>query len=154
MSIVSEELTDAQKQLHVRGNDRYALPAILRGSVYCAPWCGAHCTKAAYDRAVVDADALAARLGDGWSPRVSENMGWHYEATKGIVRVIPSTSGGTINADWTVDSYSAWINFPGHQFIQHADTPEDALGFAVQEARTFVARLNQVLVDLSEDTTP
>lgn len=139
------QLSDAQMRYEIKGNDRYSLPPIHRGHVYCSPWCGVHCTRASYDRAVTDAGELAAMLGDGWTPRVWENMGWFYEAVKDIASVGPTLTGSTIGPDWTVTGYTASIDFPTRQFIQHAETPEDALGFAVQEARTFIARLHECL---------
>jgi hypothetical protein len=66
----------------------------LNGKVYCALACGDGCTKAAYDKAVKDADALVARLkGSGWRPVVFENTGWHHRAISGPVQVYPSGDG-------------------------------------------------------------
>jgi hypothetical protein len=53
------------------------------GRFFCSPACGARCTWKAYEKAVVDSEQLAAKLGDGWAARVWENMGWHWELTKG-----------------------------------------------------------------------
>ena len=40
------------------------------------------------------ARALVAMLkGDGWKPQVWENMGWHYKAVSGPVKVYPSGAG-------------------------------------------------------------
>lgn len=122
---------------------------VSRGDAYCSPRCGFGCTKAGYDRAVAEASALAIRLGDGWAPSVWENAGWHYEAVNGIARVKPELTQKIFRGESEVERYSAWIDFPGKQFIQHADTAEDALGFATQEARTFAVRLTQALDDLA-----
>jgi hypothetical protein len=119
-------------------------PAVLRGEIYCAPWCGRGCTLEAYNSACTAADELIARMGDGWAPHVWENMGWHWSIQKGCV---------TIRKEGL--RYSAWIEprleSAGRtmvQFIEYADTPEDALGFATQAARTHVARLNHALEDV------
>ena len=52
----------------------------LNGEQYCSPACGAGCTIQEHDRAVRDAHRLARRLGDKWTMRVWENLGWHYTA--------------------------------------------------------------------------
>lgn len=62
----------------VTGNARFALPPVRRGAVFCSPWCGSGCTWAAHEKAHERAAALAASLGPNWTPRVWENMGWHF----------------------------------------------------------------------------
>lgn len=52
------------------------------GEIYCSPLCGAECKKADFDAATEQASLLATKLGDGWNPRVWENLGWHFEAVK------------------------------------------------------------------------
>lgn len=124
-------------------------PPVLRGEIFCSPWCGCRCTLAAYTAACAAANVLAARLGEGWEPVVWENGTWHYRVTKGCVTVRPER--GT-------DRWSAWIEpkiavgggqtKTAVQFIEYADTPEDALGFATQAARTHMAHLAQALEDV------
>lgn len=147
------ELTEAQKRHDVVGNDRYALTPVARGPIYCSPWCGAHCTRKAYDRATEAATALAASLGEGWTPRVWESLGWSWSATKGESEVHPSIRGSTISGEYTVTRYSASVR-AGNQFIAYAEAPQDALGFAVQDARTFQARLSEALDALTADSAP
>jgi hypothetical protein len=128
------------------------------GVYYCSPRCGGgkHCRKEDYDAATKAADELAARMGDGWKAYVWENLGWHYNVSKGSATVKPSIYRGH------VDSYSAWIEpkikspfgksmTTAIQIIEDAATPEDALGFAVQKARTFMARMNDALSELNEE---
>ena len=91
---------------------------------------------------------MAAALGDGWEPRVWENGGWHCEATKGVGRVtqnyvIPYTRPRLI------DHYTAWINSKVFgQVIVEASDPVEAMGLAMQEARTrllrYEAELNEI----------
>lgn len=50
---------------------------------YCSSKCGGGCTKAEFDRAVRVATKTASLLGPGWTPQVSENLGWHSRATCG-----------------------------------------------------------------------
>lgn len=57
------------------------------GKYYCAPRCGRGCTWAEFQLATKRAAALCKRLGKGWEPRVWENGGWHYQATKETAEV-------------------------------------------------------------------
>lgn len=50
-----------------------------RGDIYCAPACGAGCTHQAYLQAVKDAEVMASKA-KGFSPLVTENMGWYARA--------------------------------------------------------------------------
>lgn len=48
------------------------------------------------DDAMRNARNLVARMkGEGWEPIVFENMGWHWRAVSGPVRVYPSDTGDT-----------------------------------------------------------
>lgn len=58
--------------------DKLSWDPILRGPVFCSPACGGRCTKRAYDAAVCDSAAMCELLGDGWKPRVWENLAWHW----------------------------------------------------------------------------
>lgn len=99
------------------------------------------------------AEALADRMGEGWEPEIWENSGWYYQIKKGHV---------TINAHhrWNSDrpSFSAWIEpenvlINGNtalQIIEHAETPEDALGFATQKANEIIERLRHAMDQLYE----
>lgn len=58
-----------------------------RGEVYCSTLCGGGCTHAEYLAAKRHGRALALELGKGWTWRVWENLGWHYEAIKGEAAV-------------------------------------------------------------------
>lgn len=134
--------------------DRWA--PVSNGLFYGSPaCCGARlCTRAAFDQATVEAKALAQRLGTGWVPRVWENLGWHYEVIKGIVSVSPHIDGSSCGGGWKVREY--WCSIGGvhddahsiPQFTAAATTPEDALGNAIQDARTTVRRIEGVLAAL------
>lgn len=124
------------------------------GQFYCSPSCGGgkYCRKEWHDKAVADADALCTRMGDGWEPDVWENLGWHYKITKGKVSIHANRRGSGGDAY----SYSAWIE-PGvvlrgitFQVIADGQTPEDALGNAVQDARTAMSRLTETLDFLND----
>lgn len=51
---------------------------VRRGNAYCSPACGGRCTYSAYTHAHERAGQLVDTLGLGWSPRVWENLGWHW----------------------------------------------------------------------------
>lgn len=126
----------------VIGNDRYALPPQLffdgGEEIYCSPWCGGGCKRAAYDKAVADAAALAQRMGDGWEPVVWENLGWYYRIEKGVAELYPPRHvSGSI-------SYSVIFRM-AICITASAETPEDAFGFAVQDAR---GREREIAADL------
>lgn len=127
------------------------VPRARGRGVFCSAACGFNCTRNAYDRAVKEADRLAKRLGDGWTTRVWDNLGWHYEVSKGMMCVSPRLhypQNNTRDGTWKIDGYAA--NFRGtKQFIGEAETPEDAIGYAIQDARTHVARLTQELAALA-----
>jgi hypothetical protein len=120
-------------------------PKIQPGGIYCSPRCGGRCKRVDYDRAVTDAAALAARMGDGWQPKVWENLGWHWQIEKGtaldghavgdaLLEINPNRGGG----------YTAWFQ-GAKQFIAEGQTPEDALGFLMQDVRTFIRRIEDEL---------
>lgn len=101
---------------------------------YCSPACGLGCTKAAYEHAVKSAAALADRLGDGWEPVVHENLGWFWSAAKGNAQVSPNERQGKVESYWCSIMTAT-------QFCATAETPEDALGFAIQDARTAAQKI-------------
>lgn len=62
----------------------WTLP-VLKGDVYCSPFCDGGCKKSEYDYAVKQADLLCKELnsvngGNNWKPKVWENLGWYYKA--------------------------------------------------------------------------
>lgn len=98
----------------------FGRPAVRSGPIYCAPWCGARCTWAAFQEATRRAKALAESLGDGWTPRVWENMGWHYEVVNGIIEVKTSKHRGKTE-------YSAWCQSSPQVIGESCSTPQAAI---------------------------
>lgn len=117
-----------------------------RGSIRCSSWCGFGCTDAAYAQAVLEAEALAGRLGGGWRPVVWENAGWHYKAIRGVGEVSPHVRGSALHGGWEVVGYSAWLQSGVSQVIAQGETPEEALDCMTREA---LARLGRVTSDLA-----
>ena len=128
---------------------------VLNGKIYCSPRCGCKCTKAAFDRATKEANALAGRMGEGWEPNVWENCGWHYSVAKGamsihtIYRNKRHKDGGFVVERYSADFDAASIERSTYtqavQLTAHADTPEDALGFVTQDARNLIQRITEAL---------
>jgi len=108
---------------------------LTRAKLCCSPRCGFGCTQKAKDRADQEGVALAARLGPGWEPEVWENWGWNYAASKGVAVVRPKVDGNRVSGDWVVVGYSADVNSACRKSAS-AETPEDALGFVVQDLRS------------------
>jgi hypothetical protein len=53
---------------------------VRNGDIYCSPACGAKCLIDEFLQAQKEAEWLVAELGNSWTPRVWENMGWFYSA--------------------------------------------------------------------------
>lgn len=101
-------------------------------ATFCSPSCGFQCRKAAFDRAMCEADLLAKRMGPGWVAEVWENCGWHFKASKGVCGVYAVTKGSAIAGTYSISSYMANFN---HTFVAHGDTPLAAVEKAVAAAR-------------------
>lgn len=75
-----------------------------KGSVYCAPACGFDCKLSEFEEATAKATRLAKRLGKNFSPRVWENMGWHWSVTCGNVAIYPRNHGDGTTFSATYDN--------------------------------------------------
>ncbi|MFL5900969.1 MAG: hypothetical protein ACJ75S_07195 [Solirubrobacterales bacterium] len=134
----------------LKGSARFLLGAVLSpdGEVFCSPWCGTKCRKAAFDRAVREAAMLCDQLGPGWKPHVWENMGWHFEAQMGSARVTVTTNGSTIHGTYTVSGYTGWCNFGDKQAIERGATPREAIDAAKDAMRAIIDRLQAKLAEV------
>jgi hypothetical protein len=113
-----------------------AWTAIRRGDIFCSPRCGFDCTHAAFMRAMSEGDALADELGLPWKPRIWENCGWHYEVGTGVCRITVNLArGGAIKGNWTIESYTAWINTTPQFISDRWATPQEAFGHALSKMR-------------------
>lgn len=101
-------------------------------AAFCSPRCGFQCHKAAYDRAVREADLLAKQLGPDWIPEVVESWGWNFKATQGVCEVYASIRGSTITGTYNITGYTANFN---RTFVESGDTPLAAVKKAVMTAR-------------------
>lgn len=106
--------------------------AIRRGKQYCAPACGGGCTFEAYQKAKESAKRLASQLGPGWTYRVFENLGWHFNVLKGQITVRRNRFSG---------SYTAFFNARMHQTIGESRSPKKAIQNAVDSMTSYVQSL-------------
>lgn len=83
------------------------------------------------------AQALAKRLGEGWSANIFENMGWHFQVAKGVCAISKSKHGRK-----TV--YTVYFN-SARQFVVTAGTPEQALSTMRSYAN---AHMKKIIHDL------
>lgn len=95
-----------------------------KGAAYCSPACGAGCTWDAYLKAHDGAQKLADKLGPDWEPHVWENLGWHWSARRGGLKVHPHIYNGKI------ESYCAFLGEDGSdggKWAETAKTPRKAI---------------------------
>lgn len=106
-----------------------------------------------FDRATKDAAALAARLGDGWTPCVWENLGWHWEVQKGALVTADRFDAGGMIVRGSLGKYTAEFRSVENgasaimQFFADASTPEEAIGQVRQDVRTYISRVEADLAD-------
>lgn len=115
-----------------RKKERDWTPVSKPGGIYCSPACGCNCKRKDYDQAVRSSEVLANYLGKGWKPYVWENMGWHYNVSKGCVNVHASKDG----------SYTAYFNGL-HQFIGHAKKANVAIDNAIKDAQSAILQISR-----------
>jgi hypothetical protein len=113
------------------------------GGIYCSPACGCGCKADDHNRAALEAREDAARLGQGWEPRVWENGGWHGKVVKGAAEVMryKSYQLGTV--------YTAYIR-SARLFTGSGPTPEEALDRALSEARETVDKVTLDILRIME----
>jgi hypothetical protein len=112
-----------------------------RGDIYCAPACGASCSYASYVQAKQKAAELAKTLGPGWTPRVWENLGWHYEARRGGICVVGPRYTHAV-------AYTAFFNAPGYGTFADAKSPRRAVMLAIAAMQKYVDGLTASLEDV------
>jgi len=139
-------MTDEEKK------DRWE--PIAAGPLYCSPACGRGCTRAEYDAAVAGADALVERLGEGWAPRVWENLGWHYSAKSvdGIVEVLPPVFRGTqYSASFKRQEMPAnrGRNMLVGSWVAQGETPERAISAVIALAKREIVTIQDSLASFN-----
>lgn len=120
-----------------------------RGKFYCSQACGGgtHCLWADYQGAKKSAVALAKQLGNGWTPRIWENLGWHFEVVSPCRRI---RIHACKNARHT--EYVALLSTPvpharayGRLFIGVGKTPTAAINQIRKQGRAYIKQLQTML---------
>lgn len=142
--------------------DLYAKPAERKGGKYCAPWCGAGCTWAAYQLAKRRARALAKHMGKGWTFRVHENMGWHYNVISPCRRISLHEYWSGVDKDAGIvdklaklvpNHYSAFlgeVDSGTGRWVGDGATPEEAVRDAVARGEDNLAKIGALITGLEE----
>lgn len=120
---------------------------IRRGTIYCAPFCGAKCTWAAFQDATKKAKILARTLGPGWKPQVNENMCWYWGATKGVMKVYASNNHG--GSKGSVGKYTCYCD-TSTQFLGQGRTPKLAVSRAIAAFDAHLLSLSKQRKELGE----
>lgn len=124
---------------------------VANGEFYGSPGCcnAKFCKREDYDRAVEHAAATAAALGEGWSPHVWENLGWHASATKGSisVSVILDRNGFKGGPMHRIVSYSA---FSDSRYSGSGKTPFLAICAMRREAEAERDRCERIMEECGD----
>lgn len=120
---------------------------VRRGHLYCSPSCGGGCTHEAYLTAKLKAERLARQCGNGWKPRVWENLGWHYAATSrgNHVKVHPYGRG--------MQGYTVFFGWPegsGGDYTTQDTSIKRALANGLAVARQKAKDAQDLVRDLEE----
>ena len=115
------------------------------GETYCSPACGARCTRAAFDAATAQVQALVAELGEGWEQEIWENLGWHFEAKK---------RGAIVSVE--EDGYKASMRFEMGDatdiyVAETRATPREAVDAVIDRISGHVKALQRALTAISPD---
>lgn len=118
---------------------------ILNGEIYCSPSCGGKCKKPDYDNARQVSNEVATQLGDGWIPKVYENLGWYWKVVKGNAEVTPT---------YDKKSYIAEIQFNLDQnyfFRANDPNPRNAVKKVREQLVDVIRKLEQQYSSLELD---
>jgi len=110
---------------------------------YCSSACGGGCTRESYEKAHEVSKKLASRLGKGWTPRVWENLGWHYCVISPCKRIKVHYN--------NVNSYTAYLGVPdsvGGSWAENGKTPESAIQKTVAAAKTELKKIGACIAGL------
>lgn len=84
--------------------------------------------------ATARADVLTMELGDGWEPRVRENLGWHWSAVRGGLKVHPaSCPPSSVLLDALCSASAGYLAFLGEansvggKWVSRGETPTEAV---------------------------
>lgn len=118
---------------------------IRLGDVFCAPACGRGCTFDEYTAAHDNGAALAGYLGEGWTWKVHENLGWHFQAISpcGRIKVVGNRRHG-------YTAFLGEVDFPGGRWSEHGKLPEQAVAAVLRKAKVERDEIAQLLNGLED----
>jgi len=116
---------------------------IEKGKIYCSPGCGRGCTRAEYHTALREARALQRQCGRGWTIRVWENLGWHWE----LIHHSGVLSLKREHAVLGPDRFTCYAGtqLPGIDYMAHGPTPRSALRGVLPLIQTDFDKLQKML---------
>ena len=121
---------------------------VLHGPFYCSLACGGKCTRKANVAAVRGAAAMVRRMGPGWTPRVWENLGWHYEVISPCGRIKVIVTHHLAKNAKTYTAYLGEKGEPGGRWVDTSRTPEGAIKKVIEKAQRDLKRLGASLKGL------
>lgn len=125
-----------------------------QGHVYCSPACRCGCLYESYVDRKRMADKLAADLGEGWRPRVWENMGWHAGADFGGTLDKPLMSIHIRKGLIGRRGYTMIVELGRSNAAMHGASPERLISAAVSRIHKERDRLEKMLREAFEAIGP
>ncbi len=112
---------------------------VKRGGAYCSPACGggeATCSIKRYEHAKAAGATCARDLGEGWTPRMSENLGWHVSVGSPCRRIWVSLYDAQLGK---VTGYTAFLGPPNEhggsgKWAAHGKTARQAIEKVLEQA--------------------
>lgn len=123
----------------------YSQGPVLDGEYYCSPWCGYRCTVEMHKKAQRRAFELCQTLGKGWTPRVWENLGWHFEAISPCGRLKVSYAG---HAGSSYIAFLGDAGSTGGRWVEHGQTPESACRKVIRRGHDELREVHALIDDL------
>lgn len=105
------------------------------------------------------AESLARRCGEGYLPVIHENLGWHYMARKGFIRVYeyiqndperdgyPASYSARIEPDMAVGFYGGTMSL-AVQVSAKGETPKEAIENALKARDEDCNKMTQIISKL------
>lgn len=123
---------------------------VRRGPLFCSPACGRGCTGEEYKAARTKAALLCRILGDGWEPRVTENLGWHYDAIALGGLLVVNPVGKQFYAAYCPSGDGVCMS---PSFIsEHRKDPRQAVREVASKIAAESSRLNSILKTVADFT--
>lgn len=116
----------------------------LHGDIFCSPACGGRCKKVDYNRATELASRIASQMGRGWTPRIWENLGWHFEVNKDCATISPDRNG-----QYRASIHFSIIDMMNSSITETDSDPRVAMQRAIEVLNDKVSKLKRTLTSVS-----